>query len=374
MDVNKMMKNTLKVVLLTSLLPLAASASQELTPWYVGAGLGVNNYEHVATQNGEDSPYAWDVFAGYMFNDYFGAEIGFRDLGNTDWTEAGISNDVSVKGSTLGLVGIWPLANRWSLSAEAGVMYYSLENSQNFNNQSTSYSDSDFAPYLGAGVGYNFTDNLKLQAKYRRYEGLDDNAGASAVVPVNADSNYWGLELSYRFGSAAVVAPVAAAVVAAAPVDSDNDGVYDDKDQCPATPATHKVDSVGCTIYENVKNKEDVGSIQFANDSAVVKNVYYKDIERLANYLNKNPAFTVEIAGHASNVGKPEYNMELSDKRADAVAKILVEKYGISGSRVTSNGYGVTQPLVAGDSKEAHAANRRIEAIVTTTTKQPVLK
>ncbi|SUI59621.1 OmpA family protein [Shewanella morhuae] len=369
MDLNKMMKNTLKIVLLTSMLPFAASASQELTPWYVGAGLGVNNYEHVATQNGSDDPFAWDIFAGYMFNDYFGAEIGFRDLGNADWNDAGISNDADVKGSTLGLVGLWPLANRWSLSAEAGVMYYTLENSQSSITASGKYSTDDFAPYFGAGVGYNFTDNLKLQAKYRRYENLNDDYNI-----VEADSNYWGLELSYRFGNAAAPVAAAAAVVAATPVDSDNDGVYDDKDQCPATPATHKVDAVGCTIYENVKSKEDVGSIQFANDSAVVKNVYYKDIERLANYMNKNPEFTVEIAGHASNVGKPDYNMELSEKRANAVAKILVDKYGISQSRVTSRGYGVTQPLVAGDSKEAHAANRRIEAIVTTTTKQPVLK
>ncbi|MFP8845701.1 OmpA family protein [Shewanella baltica] len=368
MELENMMNHKLKFVLLASLLPFTVSAAQELTPWYVGAGLGVNNYEHIATQNGQDDPYAWDVFAGYMFNDYFGAEIGFRDLGNADWTDAkGINNDAGVKGSTLGLVGIWPLANRWSLSAEAGAMYYSLENTQNGTNK---YSSNDFAPYIGAGVGYNFTDNLKLQAKYRRYENLDD----TDFNTIEADSNYWGLELSYRFGSPAAAAPVAAAVIAAAPVDSDNDGVYDDKDQCPATPVTHKVDSVGCTIYENVKNKEDVGSIQFANDSAVVKKVFYKDIERLANYLNKNPEFTVEIAGHASNVGKPDYNMVLSDKRADAVAQILVEKYGISKNRVTSNGYGVTQPLVAGDSKEAHAANRRIEAVVTTTAKQPVLK
>lgn len=369
MELENMMNHKLKFVLLASLLPFTVSAAQELTPWYVGAGLGVNNYEHIATQNGQDDPYAWDVFAGYMFNDYFGAEIGFRDLGNADWTNGATSNDAGVKGSTLGLVGIWPLANRWSLSAEAGAMYYSLENSQNNGITSSKYSTNDFAPYLGAGVGYNFTDNLKLQAKYRRYENLNDDYNI-----VEADSNYWGLELSYRFGSPAAAAPVAAAVIAAAPVDSDNDGVYDDKDQCPATPVTHKVDSVGCTIYENVKNKEDVGSIQFANDSAVVKKVFYKDIERLANYLNKNPEFTVEIAGHASNVGKPDYNMVLSDKRADAVAQILVEKYGISKNRVTSNGYGVTQPLVAGDSKEAHAANRRIEAVVTTTAKQPVLK
>jgi len=367
MELENMMNHKLKFVLLASLLPFTVSAAQELTPWYVGAGLGVNNYEHIATQNGQDDPYAWDVFAGYMFNDYFGAEIGFRDLGNADWTAAGFSNDAGVKGGTLGLVGIWPLANRWSLSAEAGAMYYSLENTQNGTNK---YSSNDFAPYIGAGVGYNFTDNLKLQAKYRRYENLDD----TDFNTIEADSNYWGLELSYRFGHTVAAAPVAAAVIAAAPVDSDNDGVYDDKDQCPATPATHKVDAVGCTIYENVKTKEDVGSIQFANDSAVVKPVFYKDIERLANYLNKNPEFTVEIAGHASHVGKPEYNMVLSDKRAAAVAKILVDKYAISQSRVTSKGYGETQPLVAGDSKEAYAANRRIEAVVTTTTKQPVLK
>lgn len=370
MDLNKMMKNTLKVVLLTSLLPLAASASQELSPWYVGAGVGVNDYEHIATQNGEDNPYAWDVFAGYMFNDYFGVEIGYRDLGNAEWTDAAtIHNDAGIKGGTLGLVGVWPIADRWSLSAEAGAMYYSLENEQKGLGQTSTYSSNDVAPYFGAGVGYNFTDNLKLQAKYRRYEGLDD----TDFNTIEADSNYWGLELSYRFGGAPVVAAATAAVVAA-PVDSDNDGVYDDKDQCPATPTTHKVDSTGCTIYENVKTKEDVGSIQFANNSAVVKDVYYKDIERLANYLNKNPEHTVEIAGHASNVGKPDYNMTLSDKRADAVAKILVEKYGISQSRVTSNGYGITQPLVAGNSKEANAANRRIEAIVTGTEKKPVLK
>ncbi|MCB2381890.1 OmpA family protein [Shewanella baltica] len=374
MELENMMNHKLKFVLLASLLPFTVSAAQELTPWYIGGGLGVNNYEpncdlKTTKVCGEDDPYAWDIFAGYMFNDYFGIELGYRNLGRAEWTDySNKLNDLGVKGTTLGLVGVWPIANNWSLSVEAGAMNYLISNNKQWGSEY--YSDSGIAPYFGTGIGYNFTENLKLQAKYRRYENLDEDKWGT----FEGESNYWGLELSYRFGHTVAAAPVAAAVIAAAPVDSDNDGVYDDKDQCPATPATHKVDSVGCTIYENVKNKEDVGSIQFANDSAVVKPVFYKDIERLANYLNKNPEFTVEIAGHASNVGKPEYNMVLSDKRADAVAKILVEKYGISQSRVTSNGYGVTQPLVAGDSKEAHAANRRIEAVVTTTAKQPVLK
>ena len=63
---------------------------------------------------------------------------------------------------------------------------------------------------------YNDKDSTFICPSYGFYENLDDNAGDSAIVPVNADSNYWGLELSYRFGSPA--APVAAAVVAATPV------------------------------------------------------------------------------------------------------------------------------------------------------------
>ena len=147
----------------------------------------------------------------------------------------------------------------------------------------------------------------------------------------------------------------------------------DDKDQCANTPIKDKVDTVGCSIFTE-QSVSIALNAQFDNDSAVVKPEYHADIEKLANFLKRFPNTDVEIGGHASNVGKPEYNMVLSDKRADAVAKILVEKYGISQSRVTSNGYGITKPLVAGDSKEAHAANRRIEAIVTTTEKQPVLK
>ncbi|UCX03917.1 OmpA family protein [Shewanella glacialimarina] len=372
-----MMKNILKVVLLTSMLPFAASAAEELTPWYVGGGLGVNNYEPNCDQKtmkvcGEDDPYAWDVFGGYLFNDYFGVELGYRDLGRAEWTDySNKLNDVGARGMSLGLVAFYPFANKWSLSAEAGAMNYLISNKKQWDTEY--YSDNGIAPYIGAGIGYNFTDNLKLAAKYRRYENLDEEKWNT----LSMESNYWGLELSYRFGSvkaapvAAVVAPV---VVVAADADSDSDGVVDRLDKCPNTPSNHKVDATGCTVYELATTKHDLGGILFANDSAVINQASFSDLEKLANYMKKNPEHTVIVEGHASNVGKPAYNMALSDRRASSVANALTSKYGISANRIKSMGYGVTKPVVEGNTAEAHRRNRRIEAIVTGTEKRAVLK
>ncbi|GIU27253.1 OmpA family protein [Shewanella sp. MBTL60-007] len=365
-----MMNNTLKAVLLTSMLPFAANAADGMSPWYVGGGVGINNYEPNCDQKtmkscGDDDPYAWDVFAGYLLNDHFGVELGYRDLGRAEWVDySNKLNDVGAKGMNLGLVAFWPFAGNWSLSAEAGAFNYLISNNKNYGSEY--YSDSGVAPYVGAGIGYNITDNLKLQAKYRRYENLDEDKWKTLEM----ESNYWGLELSYRFGSKAKPVPVVAPIVVA---DSDNDGVTDDLDQCPNTPPTHKVDANGCTIYQEAEDEFDIEA-KFANNSAKVEPSSYGDIKDLAAYMSQHPNSEVMISGHASNTGSAAYNMDISERRAAAVAEILVNEYGIAPERVSSKGYGITQPLIEGSSAEANKANRRIEAHVTGTEKVPVLK
>lgn len=367
------MNKTLQAVLLTSMLPFAANAADAadgMSPWYVGGGVGINNYEPNCDQKtmktcGKDDPYAWDVFAGFLFNDYFGVELGYRDLGRAEWVDYSDKlNDVGAKGMNLGLVAFWPFANRWSLSAEAGALNYLMSNNKNYGSEY--YSDSGVAPYVGAGIGYNITDNLKVQAKYRRYENLDEDKWKTLEM----ESNYWGLELSYRFGSKTKpIAPVAAVIIA----DSDNDGVNDDMDQCPDTPSTHKVDANGCTIYQEAEDKFEIEA-KFDNNSATVKEASYGDIKDLAEYMSKHPNAEVTIAGHASNMGKADYNMDLSERRAIAVADVLINEYGVAPGKVSSKGYGITRPLIEGSSVEANQANRRIDAHVTGTEKVPVLK
>lgn len=369
------MNKVFKAILLTTMLPLTVSANNDLTSWYLGGGLGINNYEPNCDEKtmkvcGEDSPYAWEVYTGYLFNDYFGVQLGYQDLGHTEWIDySNKSNDVSVSGVNLGLVGFLPLANRWSASAEVGVLNYVLAN--NKNQGSEYYSDHGNAPYIGVGLGYNITSNLKVQAKYKRYENLNDDKWNTLAM----ESNYWGLELSYRFGAVdttPINTPQSVPAVMAI-TDSDNDKVFDDFDQCPNTPRSHAVDVYGCTVYENTTANHNI-SVTFDNNSTIVNKASAAYIEQLTIYVKDHPDAKISIAGHTSSIGTANYNMALSLRRAAVVADILVNQYGVDADNISTKGYGYSQPAIQDVTIEANTANRRVNIIVTSTKKAPVLK
>ena len=227
---------------------------------------------------------------------------------------------------------------------------------------------------LNLGVGYKhfFNQNFALFAEANRYQGIDESYGDAGIK----------LGMTYVFGTATAKAapapaPAPAPVpVQAAPVDSDADGVVDSMDRCADTPAIHKVDATGCTIYE--EKMAGVGDIdievRFPFDSAVVPQSQRSDVENLGAFMQRFTESTVMIEGHASNTGNPAYNMRLSERRANAVADMLKQEFNIAASRITAVGYGVTRPRVEGNTAEAHAANQRIEAKVTAKIKEPVLR
>lgn len=225
------------------------------------------------------------------------------------------------------------------------------------------------AANLGLGANLFVMDNLALFGEINSYRGVNKDF---------LDTGY-KVGMSYFFGSAPAAeptpAPQPAPIAEPAPVvgDADQDGVTDDKDQCANTPITDKVDTVGCSIFTESSVSIALNA-QFDNDSSVVKSEYRGDIEKLANFLKRFPNTDVEIAGHASNVGKPAYNMALSQRRADAIAQVLVNDFGINSSRVKAVGYGVTKPRASGNNAAAHALNRRIEAHVTASVKEAVTR
>lgn len=122
------------------------------------------------------------------------------------------------------------------------------------------------------------------------------------------------------------------------------------------------VDAAGCTLYED---KEVTVSllVRFPNNNSSVSQQYLDDIQAVVRFLNEHPETTVVLEGHTSAVGKAEYNKWLSKKRADAVAKQLVDK-GIDEMRITTVGFGEERLKNMGDSAQAHAENRRVEAKV----------
>jgi OOP family OmpA-OmpF porin len=76
--------------------------------------------------------------------------------------------------------------------------------------------------------------------------------------------------------------------------------------------------------------------------------------------LKKNPEIKVEVDGHTDNIGPAEYNMMLSERRANAIMKYFVDN-GVEAERLTVKGFGLTKPAAGNDTKEDRAKNRRVE-------------
>lgn len=152
--------------------------------------------------------------------------------------------------------------------------------------------------------------------------------------------------------------------------DSDNDGVVDSKDMCPDTPVGVKVDAKGCTVFDE-ETVEITLRVLFDNESAVVKMPKDPEISEFAEFMKQYPSTTAVIEGHTSAPGSEAYNMDLSKRRAANFKEVMVDMYGIEGSRLETIGYGETQLLDNGKNAEAHRVNRRISVTVKDTVKVP---
>jgi cytochrome c oxidase subunit 2 len=114
------------------------------------------------------------------------------------------------------------------------------------------------------------------------------------------------------------------------------------------------------TALITAKKTVQFSYVTFATGSANLTGVSRYELDNLADAMKAKPALRVQLAGHTDDTGDDAQNLALSQKRAAAVLNYLAKK-GISAGRVSAQGYGETQPLVANDSDENRAKNRRTE-------------
>jgi OOP family OmpA-OmpF porin len=138
------------------------------------------------------------------------------------------------------------------------------------------------------------------------------------------------------------------------PFDQDRDGVLNDLDKCPNTPRGVLVNEQGCSRLTPVFFEFDRYNLQAK---------YHSNLDIVVSTLKTNPTFKIQIQGHTDNIGTPEYNMSLSEKRAREVKWYVVNK-GIDASRMTTIGYGATKNTASNDTPDGRAQNRRAEIIV----------
>jgi outer membrane protein OmpA-like peptidoglycan-associated protein len=106
-----------------------------------------------------------------------------------------------------------------------------------------------------------------------------------------------------------------------------------------------------------------VGDVLFATGKAEVAAGGMRSIDKLAEWLKKNPTRNLLIEGHTDNTGAEDFNQKLSQQRADAVKDALVSR-GVGSDRITTKGYGPKYPVVANDTPAGRQQNRRVEVVV----------
>lgn len=102
----------------------------------------------------------------------------------------------------------------------------------------------------------------------------------------------------------------------------------------------------------------------FATNSTSVSGTSQNELRTVANSLNRYPNTTVNVIGHTDNVGNASFNQGLSERRAQAVARILLNG-GVASSRVRSIGAGENQPIASNLNASGRQMNRRVEIIIT---------
>jgi OOP family OmpA-OmpF porin len=162
--------------------------------------------------------------------------------------------------------------------------------------------------------------------------------------------------------------------------DTDMDGLKDGAEVLayrtdPLDPDTDKGGvSDGHEVIEDGTNPLDPSDdlqkftllIEFDYDKDFIRPQYFADLAPVVKVLQRDPSVTVRVEGHADKRAKSrrDYNQRLSERRAKAVAKYLVEKSGIDASRVTAVGYGFDRPVFPNDTEEHMQHNRRTDVYI----------
>jgi len=106
--------------------------------------------------------------------------------------------------------------------------------------------------------------------------------------------------------------------------------------------------------------KDAYDNLVFEFNKDVIKPTSYPFLDEVVSVLGEEPNWTLKLEGHTDNVGKQDYNLKLSTKRAEAVKK-YIESKGIMPSRITAEGFGSTKPIADNTTESGREKNRRVE-------------
>ena len=107
-----------------------------------------------------------------------------------------------------------------------------------------------------------------------------------------------------------------------------------------------------------------IEDVRFGFNQTAIRPEFNDEITALGEFLQQNPAAYVMLVGYTDSIGSEEYNLGLSQRRADSVAAHIVDNHGIARDRIVLNWYGEANPVASNATDEGRAQNRRVEIAV----------
>ncbi len=333
-----------------------------ITSGLLGQGLGTSSIDD------RDRATGYKLFGGYQFTPNIGVEAGFFDLGRVGYTATTVpagtlSGDMRARGLNLDLVGTLPLVGKLSALGRIGVTSirskdsFSATGAARIPYASANPSERSTNLKVGLGLGYDITDSLAVRAEVERYR-LKDGVGN------RGHQDLFSVGLIYRFGAtpqpvrAAAPQPVyvAAAPPPPAPV------VAPPPPPPPPAPAPMRVTLSADSLFDF--------------DKSTIKPDGRASLDKLAADLRGIRYDAIQVTGHTDRFGSHDYNLKLSQRRAEAVAAYLVQA-GVASAKISARGVDGADPVTKpGDCKGAKPTpavvaclqpDRRVEVEVTGT-------
>ncbi|GAB3487622.1 OmpA family protein [Marinomonas epiphytica] len=409
--------NKTPIAILTSL-AIAGVSSQALAQPEEGFTLTPSiGYYNMDNKRGVDNETALSIGLGYQFNSPWAVEFVYLKA-DSNTLASGADVDVD----QLRLDALYHLADRNGVTPYLAAGVGSTDFSSPINLDNTQLN-------AGGGLKYALNDSVALRADFRLLKDTEDHH-LDNLTTLGLQISFGNKSTPTQEVEEVVEeAPVVAQVVEEPQVDSDGDGVFDSQDQCLSTPAGASVDATGCELdgdkdgvvdrldqclttpmgvavdakgcaldgdndgvadykdqclttaagakvnelgcYETLSSTRTVSlDVQFANNSDRVETEYYAQIAEVATFLTEYPETNVVIEGHTDDRGSEAYNQQLSEKRATAIANVLMDEFDIAAERVSAIGYGESQPKVSNDTAENRNINRRVVAVVSATVEE----
>jgi OOP family OmpA-OmpF porin len=104
--------------------------------------------------------------------------------------------------------------------------------------------------------------------------------------------------------------------------------------------------------------------VNFDTDKAIIRKADTVELQKAIVFVKKYPRHNISVEGHTDNVGKDKYNQSLSERRAVAVKKYLVENGAANADKIKPVGYGKTRPIADNKTAEGKFKNRRVEILI----------